>query len=193
MPDSNPVSLTELLAAAQRGDPEAQEEAARVVYAELHSLADAYLRRERDDHTLQATALVNEAYLRLLGQDSPWQNRTHFFGIAATIMRRILVDHARRATATRRDRALVISLDHEESSGARAEAAPDPVLDVLGVHEALAQLEQLDPRQARVVELKFFVGLSIDEIAQVVGISPATVTREWAMARVWLHARLSDR
>lgn len=189
-PTSNPATLTELLAAAQRGDADAQEAAARVVYAELHSLADVYLRREREDHTLQPTALVNEAYLRLMGQDIPWQNRGHFFGIAATMMRRILVDHARRATADRRDRGVVMSL---EDAGVDVAAAPDPLVDVLGVHDALARLEVLDPRQARIVELKFFVGLSLAEIADLLDISPATVSREWAMARVWLFEQLRER
>ncbi len=189
--ESEATSITDFLTAAQQGDTAAQEEAARRVYAELHRLADAYLRREREDHTLQPTALVHEAYLRLMGQDVPWKNRTHFFGIAATMMRRILVDHARQAAAARRDRGKQVTLD--PVAGADAPAAPDPTLDVLGVHEALSQLERVDRRQARIVELKFFVGLSLDEIAELLSISPATVSREWAMARVWLHAQLSDR
>lgn len=183
-------SLTELLTAAQRGDASAQEAATRLVYGELHRLASGYLRGEREDHTLQPTALVNEAYLRLLGQNAPWQNRTQFFAIAASTMRRILVDHARRVSAGRRDRRLVIPL---EDPAAGDVAAPfDPVHDVLGVHEALAHLERLDQRQAQIVELKFFVGLTIDEIAGLLSISPATVTREWAMARAWLHQRLTQ-
>lgn len=184
------TSITDLLAAAQRGDTAAQDAAGRVVYAELHTLANAYLRRERADHTLQPTALVNEAYLRLLGQDAPWQSRTHFFGIAAQMMRRILVDHARRSTADRRDRDVVVSLD--DANIAAPTAAGDPHQDVLGVHEALGILEQVDPRQARIVELKFFVGLTLGEIAELLDISTATVSREWAMARVWLQTRLTD-
>jgi RNA polymerase sigma factor (TIGR02999 family) len=190
MPTPDATSITDLLAAAKGGDADAQEAAARMVYAELHAIADGYLRRERTDHTLQPTALVNEAYLRLLGQDAPWQNRTQFYGIAAQMMRRILVDHARRTTAARRDRGLVVALDDDLATPDAA--APDAALDVLEVHQALDQLEALDPRQARIVELKFFVGFSLDEIAEVLGISAATVSREWAMARAWLQAQLRD-
>ena len=190
MTPPDPAPITELLIAAQQGDPDAQDAAARAVYAELHGLADAYLRRERDDHTLQPTALVNEAYLRLLGQGAAWQNRAHFFGIAAQTMRRILVDHARRTTADRRDRAAVVTLD--DATVGVPHAPADPVMDVLGVHEALDVLERIDPRQARIVELKFFVGLSLDEIAELLAISAATVSREWSMARVWLQARLGE-
>ncbi len=179
-----------MLALARQGDAAAQDEAARQVYAELRAIADGYLRRERVDHTLQPTALVNEAYLRLLGQDAPWQNRTQFYGIAAQMMRRVLVDHARRTTAARRDRDLLVTLDNDTVATASAET--DSALDVLVVHDALAQLEVLDPRQARIVELKFFVGLSLDEIAEVLEISAATVSREWAMARAWLQAQLGD-
>ena len=188
IPDSS--SITDLLALARQGDAAAQDEAARQVYGELRAIADGYLRRERADHTLQPTALVNEAYLRLLGQDALWQNRTQFYGIAAQMMRRVLVDHARRATAARRDRDLLVTLDNETVATASTEA--NSALDVLVVHDALAQLEVLDPRQARIVELKFFVGLSLDEIAEVLEISAATVSREWAMARAWLQAQLGD-
>jgi len=158
-----------------------------MVYHELRTLAAGFIGRERDDHTLQPTALVHEAYLRLLGQEVPWRNRSHFFGIAAQMMRRILVDHARRSSAARRDRAKMVPL-------AEADVLPaDAIQDVLDVHEALSRLEQMDPRQARVVELKFFVGLSLDEIADVLGISPATVSREWMLARRWLHREISER
>ena len=190
IPPPDQTSITELLAAAQQGDTAAQDAAARRVYAELHQLADIFLDRERPDHTLQPTALVNEAYLRLMGQDVPWKNRSHFFGIAATMMRRILVDHARRTAADRRDRGLQVTLDPVTVAITPAET--DPVMDVLGVHEALTRLEQVDSRQARIIELKFFVGLSLNEIAELLGISAATVSREWAMARVWLHDELRD-
>lgn len=190
MPTPDASSITDLLAAAQLGDVDARDAVARLVYAELHGIADGYLRRERADHTLQPTALVNEAYLRLLGQDAPWQNRTQFYGIAAQMMRRILVDHSRRTTAARRDRGVVIALDDDIVTPDAV--APDAALDVLEVHDALAQLELLDPRQARIVELKFFVGFSLDEIASMLGISAATVSREWAMARAWLQAQLRD-
>lgn len=188
---SDQTPLTELLAAAQGGDASVQELVARRVYGELHHLAEIYLGRERADHTLQPTALVNEAYLRLMGQEVPWKSRSHFFGIASTMMRRILVDHARRTTAERRDRGLQITLDPAAADA--TPAAPDPVTDVLGVHEALSRLEQVDARQAKIVELKFFVGLSLDEIAELLSISAATVSREWTMARAWLHAELRDR
>ncbi|MEO7362481.1 MAG: ECF-type sigma factor [Gemmatimonadaceae bacterium] len=178
--------ITALLAKARTGDTQASDALARAVHAELRSLAAGYLSRERGDHTLQPTALVNEAYLRLLGQERvTWKNRAHFFGIAANIMRRILVDHARRTRAARRDRAYAITLDDDLMVEARS------VEDILGVHEALDRLAVLDARQARIVELKFFAGLSLDEIAEVVDISTATVSREWAMARVWLEQELT--
>lgn len=180
------LDLTDLLRAAQNGDVAAGEAAARVVYEELRTLAAGYLGRERDDHTLQPTALVHEAYLRLLRQDTPWQNRAHFFGIAAQAMRRVLVDYARRRSADRRNRELNIPLEetHAVTDG-------DDVQDVLAVHEALGKLEQMDERQARVVELKFFVGLSLDEIAEVLDISAATVSREWTLARRWLQREIA--
>lgn len=190
LPLSDQTSLTELLAAAQHGDASVQEMAARRVYAELHQLAEIYLGRERADHTLQPTALVHEAYLRLMGQDVPWKSRAHFFGIAATMMRRILVDHARRTAAERRDRGLQVTLDPATADA--TPAAPDAVTDILGVHEALTRLEEVDARQAKIVELKFFVGLTLDEIAELLSISAATVSREWTMARAWLHAELRD-
>ncbi|HEY0929483.1 MAG TPA: ECF-type sigma factor [Gemmatimonas sp.] len=188
---ASPPSLTELLRAAQAGDTGARDQAGKVVYEELYGLARAYLSRERGDHTLQPTALVHEAYLRLVGQVAPWKNRSHFFGIAAQMMRRVLVDYARRASADRRDRersvpleaAETVSLDDLNTGGAD---------DVLAVHEALSQLERLDPRQARIVELRFFVGLSLEEIADLLDISPATVSRDWAMARAWLRVQLRD-
>lgn len=192
-PVDSDTGLTELLQAAQKGDAGSQEAAVRIVYGTLHALAARYLRDERGDHTLQPTALVHEAYLRLLGQDTPWKSRAHFFAIAARMMRRILVDHARRSNAARRDRNRSVSLSELPNADGRlaADVPPsDAVQDVLGVHEALEQLEHLDPRQAKVVELKFFVGLTIEEIAEVLGVSHATVSREWAMARVWLQQRL---
>ncbi|WP_461414169.1 ECF-type sigma factor [Gemmatimonas sp.] len=189
------ADLTQLLREAQHGDTEARDRATRLVYDTLHQLASRYVREERADITLQPTALVHEAYLRLLGQHTPWQNRSHFFGIAAQTMRRILVDHARRSTAARRDHGQRVSLDalHErvpvEQPG-HSPLAVDDAHDILGVHEALAEMERVDARQAQLVALKFFVGLTLDEIAEVMGISPATVSREWSMARVWLRQRL---
>jgi RNA polymerase sigma-70 factor, ECF subfamily len=184
--ESQPI--TQLLAAARGGDPDAGEAVARAVHGELRQLAAAYLRKERPDHTLQPTALVHEAYLRLLGQAHvEWQNRSHFFGIAAQAMRRLLVDHARRNSAARRDGGIAVTLDDGLVSGS------DAAYDVLGVHEALESLARVDPRQARIVELKFFVGLSLEEIAEVVEVSVATVSREWAMARAWLQQELAER
>ncbi|MBC8090208.1 MAG: sigma-70 family RNA polymerase sigma factor [Phycisphaerae bacterium] len=179
--------ITDLLSQAREGNPEASDALARAVHAELHGLAAGFLRRERSDHTLSPTALVNEAYLRMLGQTVvEWKNRSHFFGIASQIMRRLLVDHARRTFAGRRDRGIVITLSDE------VPAAESMAMDVLGVHEALDKLALLDPRQARIVELKFFVGLPVEEIAQVIGVSTATVSREWALARAWLQHMLAD-
>ncbi len=142
----------------------------------------------RDDHTWQPTALVHEAYLRLMGQTQvTWQNRAHFFGIAAQVMRRLLVDHARRGQAARRDGGRPVTLD--DALGDTIAVTPEDVLDV---HEALDRLARVDPRQARLVELRFFVGLTIDECAEVLGISAATVSREWTLARAWLHRELGS-
>lgn len=187
MADPDLSSITDLLAHARSGDPDASEALARAVNGELRLLAATYLSRERSDHTLQPTALVNEAYLRLLGQTNvSWKSRAHFFGIAAGIMRRILVDHARRTHAARRDRNSAVTLDDSLAIEARS------VDDILGVHEALDRLTVFDARQARIVELKFFAGLSLDEIAALLDISSATVSREWAMARAWLEHELSN-
>lgn len=179
--------ITDLLAAARGGDVGASDAVARAVYGELRTLAAAYLRRERADHTLQPTALVHEAYLRLMGQSTvDWQNRAHFFGIAAQVMRRLLVDHARRTRAQRRDGGHAITLD----DAIAGEPAQSIAYDVLGVHEALERLARIDARQARLVELRYFVGLTIDETAAVLEISPATVSREWTLARAWLQRAL---
>ena len=153
-----------------------------VVYSELKRLAGSYLRRERPDHTLQSAALVNEAYLRLIDQrDTRWQNRAHFFGIAAQAMRRILADHARSHNAAKRGS----GMPELELNEAVAQAQSRSV-DVLDLEEALQKLEKLDPQQGRIVELRFFSGLSIEDTANVLGISPATVKRDWAAARAWL-------
>lgn len=186
-PDSMSAPITDLLAAARTGQVEASEALARAVYDELRVLAEAYLRRERADHTLQPTALVHEAYLRLIGQSSvEWRNRAHFFGIAAQVMRRLLVDHARRTRAQRRDGGYAVTLD----DGLSGTVPTGIAYDVLGVHEALERLATLDARQARLVELRYFVGLTIDETAAVLEISAATVSREWSLARAWLQRAL---
>jgi RNA polymerase sigma factor (TIGR02999 family) len=174
-------SVTALLKDWSGGDGHALERLIPLVYSELRRLAASYLRRERADHTLQPTALVHEAYLRLVDQKRvDWQSRAHFFGIAAQMMRRVLVDHARRRQAAKRgSRTYRISIA-EDLPGAER----DP--ELLSLDEALRGLEALDPRQARVVELRFFGGLSVEETAELLGVSPATVKREWQTARAWL-------
>jgi RNA polymerase sigma factor (TIGR02999 family) len=178
--------ITEHLLAAGAGTPGALERVFPVVYEELKLLAESVFRGERTEHTLQTTALVHEAYLRLVGRpDLEWQNRRHFFGIAAQAMRQILVDHARRRGARKRDGGRPVALDEI------AVAAPALSDEILGVDEALARLEALSPRAARVVELRYFAGLSIEETAATLETSPATVKRDWLAARAWLHRELS--
>jgi len=176
-----------LLVRWRAGDAAALESLIPLVYGELRSLAHHYLRQERPNHTLQSAALVHEAYVRLAGQQPPaLQNRSHFFGIAARLMRQVLVDHARAARASKRGgSAETITL---EEAGDLPQAAG---VDVLRLDDSLRELARLDERQSRIVELRFFTGLSIDETADVMGISPATVSREWTSARAWLHRELS--
>ena len=184
-PTGQPV--TALLARWRAGDAKALESLIPLVYEELRSLAHHYLRRERPHHTLQSTALVHEAYMRLVSHDPPaLQNRSHFFGIAARLMREILVEHARALrTAKRGSGALTLSLDEAMRVPDRAD------VDVLLLDDALTDLARLDERQSRIVELRYFTGLSIDETSEVMGISPATVSREWTTARAWLHRQIS--
>jgi len=158
-----------------------------LVHSELRRLAGNYLRRERIGHTLQPTALVNEAYLRLVDQrKANWQNRAQFYGIAAQLMRRILVDHARQHNAAKRG-----GSDQQRLSITSAEAlSAKPDLDLLALHEALEELAEVDPQQSRIVELKFFGGLSIEETAEVLNLGHATVERDWKMARAWLRRKL---
>ncbi len=158
-----------------------------LVYKELRRLASNYLRREKVGHTLQPTALVNEAYLRLVDQKSfHWQNRAQFYGIAAQLMRRILVDHARSKQAEKRG-----GLEQQRLSITYAEGVSTKAnLDVLALHEALEELARMDPQQSRIVELKFFGGLSIEETAEVMALGHATVERDWKMARAWLRRKL---
>ena len=187
--DSSRQDVTGLLRRWKEGDGQALEELMPIVYGELRRLAAHYLRLERSGHTLQPTALVHEAYLRLVDQKNvAWQNRAHFFGIAARMMRRILVDHARRRAAAKRDAALL------RTGPGHAEPAEDPdhEPEILAVHEALTELEQLDARQARIVELRFFGGLSVEETAETAGVSTATVKREWRTARAWLRRELDS-
>ena len=179
--------ISQLLTKWSSGDESALEGLIPLVYDELRRLAKNYLRKERPGHTLQPTALVNEAYLRLADQKSMrWQNRAQFYGIAAQLMRRILVDHVRLKQAEKRGGAQQQRL----SITAAGEVAAMPDLDVLALHEALEELGAIDPQQARIVELKFFGGLSIEETAEVLGIGHATVERDWKMARAWLRRKL---
>jgi RNA polymerase sigma-70 factor, ECF subfamily len=179
--------ITQLLIRWSDGDEAALESLMPLVYGELRRLANNYLRSERPGHTLQPTALVNEAYLRLVDQkNSRWQNRAHFYGIAAKLMRRILVDHARLKHAEKRGGADQQRLSITSAEGLTAKTD----FDVLALHEALEELDALDPQQSRIVELKFFGGLSIEETAEVMRLGHATVERDWKMARAWLRRKL---
>lgn len=185
---SSPSDVTRLLQAWSAGNRGALDELMPVVYAELHRLARAHLRGERADHTLQATALVNEAYIRLVDQTRiRWESRAHFFGTAAQLMRRILVDHARRRRSQKRGGdATRVELDEA------LWAAEERAIDVLTLDAALERLAALDARQSRLVVLRFFGGLTIDEVASVLEISPATAKREWATAKAWLRRELAS-
>src|SRR5262245_30356446 len=179
---SGPV--THLLLAWSNGDRAALEELIPVVYPELRRIAGRYLRRERVDHTLQPTALVHEAYVKLIDQDrAQWQNRMQFFGVAAQLMRRILVDHAREHAAEKRGgSARPVTCDDAMA------ASTNRSIDTLALDEALQRLTALYPEQGRLVELRYFGGLTIEETGEVLGLSPATVKRQWAVARAWLLA-----
>ncbi|MBV6520581.1 MAG: hypothetical protein MNPFHGCM_00698 [Gemmatimonadaceae bacterium] len=178
--------VTSLLLDLQHGRPEAMDDLIPLVYSQLRTLAASYLRNEQRQHTLQPTALVHEAFLRLVDQrTATWQNRAHFLGVAAQVMRRILVDHARRRTAGKRGGGKIVTLDEELTPQAER-------LDLVRVDEALDELKAVDERQARVVELRYFGGLSIEETAQVLDVSPATVKRDWVLAKAWLFRALRD-
>ena len=186
MPDLPKGEVTALLQDWSGGDRQALERLMPLVYGELRRLAASYLRSERRDHTLQPTALVHEAYLRLVDQRSTdWRNRAHFFGIAAQMMRRILVDHARRRHAAKRSGGTV-PFEVETSDDVWLERGAE----LLALDAALTKLEGLDPDQARVVELRFFGGLTIEETAEAARVSPATVKREWRTARAWLRREI---
>lgn len=178
--------VTELLVRWRGGDKDALDALLPLVYAELRRIARHYLSNERSDHTLQSTALVHEAYVRLAKQKLPeWQNRAHFFAVAAQLMRQILVDHARGHRASKRGgETYKIALEE-------AEGKAQPLdIDIVALDDALKSLAELDEQQSRVVELKFFAGLSIDETAEVLHISPSTVKRDWVTARAWLYREL---
>jgi RNA polymerase sigma factor (TIGR02999 family) len=182
-----PHDVTALLAAWQDGDLAARDDLISSLYAELHRLAGAYLRRERPDHSLTPTALVHEAYLKLDHQQRvDWKSRAHFFSIASHMMRRVLVDHARARAAVKRGEHLTLALDDVDV------AVAGPSVDILAVHRALEKLAALDPRQSRLIELRFFGGLTVEEAAAVLDIAPVTVKRDWALARAWLYRELQE-
>ena len=180
-------AVSRLLQAWGRGDLQARDDLMPVVYRELRRRAGGYLRRERQDHTLQPTALVHEAYMRLVGQERvAWQNRAHFFAIASQMMRRILVDYAREHEAAKRPGAGVkVMLDD------RIGAAQPRACEFIALDQALVELSHLDPRQGQIVELRYFGGLSEQDVGEVLSISRATVTREWQTARAWLYRRMT--
>ena len=177
--------VTQLLIDWSNGDQAALDRLIPVVHSELRRLAQSYLRRERPGHTLQTTALINEAYLRLVDQKVSWENRAHFFGIAARLMRQILVEYARSRNAGKRGGAVV-----KLAIGGVEERSPAPDLDIIALDDALNGLARIDLQQSRVVELRFFSGLSIEDTAHVLGISESTVKRDWNTARVWLYREL---
>jgi RNA polymerase sigma factor (TIGR02999 family) len=180
--------ITQLLIAWSDGRREALDDLMPIVYADLKRVAAGYMRREAAGHALQPTALVHEAYVRLVDQKQvKWRNRAHFFGVAAVLMRRILVDHARRRRAEKRGG----DWERVTLAGDEAVANSHKEIDVLALDEALERLAQFDPQQERIVELRYFGGLTIDETAEVVGISAATVVREWTIAKAWLRADMS--
>lgn len=180
-------NVTELLKKWSGGDAAALEELTPMIYAELHRLAKIYMHRERDGHTLQTTALVNEAYLRLIDWKAvKWENRAHFFGVSANLMRNILVDFARRRPKSKDGKIRQISLDEAFNISAEKSA------DLVALDEALNNLAAWDERKAKIVELKFFGGLSVEEIAEVLKISGVTVMREWSRAKAWLYRELSQ-
>lgn len=183
------ADVTQLLVNWSNGDQSALEQLMPLVYGELRRLAGAYLRRERVDHTLQSTALVHEAFLRLVNQrDVEWRSRAHFYGIAAQMIRRILVDHARSQHAEKRGSGAV-KLALDEALAVPQQPGSD--LDLLSLDDALHRLAELDGRQSRIVELRFFTGLSIEETAEVMQLSPATIKREWNSARAWLFREVT--
>jgi RNA polymerase sigma factor (TIGR02999 family) len=183
-------NVTEMLQEwSNRGDRQALDELIPIVYEELRRQASLQLRHERPNHTLQTTALVHEAYLRLVDQrGARWQNRAHFFAIAAQMMRRILVDHMRKTSAAKRGgSALRLPLDEGLA------VTDEQSIDLVAIDEALVKLSALDPQQGRIVELRFFGGLNVEETAEVLDISPRTVKRDWRMAKAWLHREIGGK
>lgn len=187
--ESGQADVTQLLVSWGNGDQQALEQLIPLVYSELRRLADRYVRRERQGHTLQSTALVHEAWMKLIDQRNVrWQNRAHFFGVAAQMIRRILVDYARNRHAEKRGgHAFKLSLDDA------IEVPKQRDLDLVALDDALDSLSQVDPQQGRIVELRFFAGLSIEETAEALRISPATVKRDWVVAKAWLYREMGGR
>ncbi|MGA9982218.1 MAG: sigma-70 family RNA polymerase sigma factor, partial [Acidobacteriaceae bacterium] len=184
--ESTPGDVTQLLKAMHAGDPAAADRLLPLVYSELHRLAKAYMRRERPDHTLQATALINEAYVRLAGEDIDWNNRAHFIGLAAHVMRQVLVDYARQHNAERRAGGL-----HRVEMNDDLAVSPDRLDEVVSIDQALTRLAAHNPRQARVVELRYFGGLSVEQIAAILEVAPRSVKRDWSLARIFLARELN--
>jgi RNA polymerase sigma factor (TIGR02999 family) len=185
---ATPKGITELLVRWRSGDAEALNALIPLVHVELHRLARHHLRGERDGHTLQSTALVNEVYLRLLGQGLAVENRTHFFAVSSHLMRQILVDYARRRRAAKRGD----GFERVTLSEAEALLPQTRTVDLLALDDALEELARADPQLTKIVELRFFGGLSIEESAVALGVSQSTVKREWATARAWLHRELTQ-
>lgn len=186
--EASPQEVTQLLIDWRGGDQAALDRLMVLVYDELHALARRYMKQERGEHTLQTTALVNETYLKLVGGQSPdWQNRAHFFGVAAQVMRHLLVDHARSKRSARRGGStLRITLDEDIA------AAPGESVDLLALDEVLDRLDAIDERKRRIVELRYFSGLSVEETADVLGLSVITIKREWLKAKAWLYRELNQ-
>lgn len=182
-------NMTQLLSRYAAGDGSALEKLLPFLYAELHRLAESYMRRERAGHTLQPTALVNEAFTKLLNEKAvTWENRSHFFGAAAQAMRRILIEHARAKAAQKRG-GNPLRVEFTESLPAAAEDVSQP--DLLALDVALTKLAEIDPRRSKVVELRYFGGLSLEETAEILQTSVGTVKRDWTVAKAWLHHELS--
>lgn len=178
--------VSQLLRRWSNGDERALDALTPIVYGQLHRLARRYMRRERPDHSLQTTALIHEAYIRLVDyRRMQWQDRAHFFAVSAQVMRRILVDHARRHNLKRGRGVQHVGLDEA------AILAPDPSIDLVALDRALNALEEVAPRKAKVVELRFFGGLSVDEAATVLDVAPITIRRDWSTAKVWLYRELT--
>lgn len=183
--DTDSGEVTRLLRAMNAGDRTAGEQLLPLVYHELHRIASAFMRHERPDHTLQATALIHEAYLRLAGEEIDWENRGHFIGLAAHVMRRVLVDYARQHRAERRAGGLQrVEMDDNFV------ISPERLDEVLFLDRALQKLKTKNPRQAQVVELRYFGGLSVEQIAAILGIAARSVKRDWSLARMFLHSEL---